>query len=243
MKKIVSFAARAAFATMLLAASGMAAAEVTPDEALLKLKEGNAAFAAGFTPGNSGNTTPNPTDFPNLRANSTPQARAVVAGGQHPYAIVLDCADSRVSPEIIFDKGLGELFVVRVAGNVVAPHELGSIEYAVEHLGAHLIVVLGHSKCGAVNATVGSLKPGTCVVSVPRGNIGSLVESIAPAVEHACHQHPADLLAASIDENVHTVEENILHKSAIVEEAVRMGHAKIVKGVYDLQDGLVHWME
>lgn len=242
MIKIVSFAARAVFATMLLAASGMAAAEVTPDEALVKLKEGNAAFATGFPRGVAGNPTPH--DFPNLRANSTPQARAVVAGGQHPYAIVLDCADSRLSPEIIFDKGLGELFVVRVAGNIVAPHQLGSIEYAVEHLGASLIVVLGHTKCGAVSATVGSLGTG-CIVQHVEGNIGSLVEAIAPAVEKACaHPDPAKtLLNQSIDENVHTVEHNILHNSSIIEHAVNLGHVKIVKGVYDLEDGLVHWME
>lgn len=241
MKGVVSFAARAVFATMLLAVSGWAAAEVTPDEALQRLKAGNAAFAAGFPQGNNGN--PSPKDFPHLRANSTPQARSVLAGGQHPYAVVLNCADSRLSPEIIFDKGLGELFVVRVAGNVVAPHQLGSIEYAVEHLGTPLIVVLGHSKCGAVNATVGSLQPGTCTVQRVEGNIGSLVESIAPAVEKACALHPANLLAASIDENVHDVTHNILHKSTIIEEAVHLGHVKIVKGVYDLEDGLVHWLE
>ncbi len=212
------------FVAMAMAVSGVAAAE-TPDEALHKLMAGNQSFVAG--------------NFANLEANSTPAVRQSLATGQHPYAIVLDCSDSRVAPEIIFDKGLGEIFVIRVAGNVVAPHQLGSIEYAIEHLGASLLVVLGHSKCGAVNATVGALKPGTCDVDAPEGNIGSLIESIAPAVERSCKTSPTDLLATSIDENVNLVAKRISKKSRIVEEAIFLGKLKMVKARYDLDDGVV----
>ena len=201
------------------------AGAVSPDEALEKLMAGNYAFTSG--------------DFANLASNSSPEARQALVAGQHPYAIVLDCSDSRLAPEIIFDKGLGEIFVVRVAGNIVAPHQLGSIEYAIEHLGASLVMVLGHSNCGAVIATIDSLKPGTCHVDAPEGNIGALVEAIAPAVERSCEHHAADLLAASIDENVQLVAKKIEKKSPIVREAVEAGHVKIVKARYDLKDGVV----
>lgn len=223
MKRVISVV-QALVVAIVMSVSGVAAA-VTPDEALLKLMDGNRKFTEG--------------NFANLLANSTQAVRQSLASGQKPYAIVLDCSDSRVAPELIFDKGLGEIFVIRVAGNVVAPHQLGSIEYAIEHLGASLVMVLGHSKCGAVNATVGALKPGTCEVDTPEGNIGSLIESIAPAVERSCRRYPVDLLAASIDENVNLVEKRILKKSPIVKEAILMGKIKMVKARYDLEDGVV----
>jgi carbonic anhydrase len=198
---------------------------VTPDAALAMLMEGNLSFNLG--------------NLANLQVNSKPKVREALVAGQHPYAVILDCSDSRVSPEIIFDKGLGEIFVIRVAGNVVAPHELGSIEYAVEHLGSPLIMVLGHSKCGAVTATVGALNQSTCTVASVEGNIGSLVESIAPAVENACNAHATNLLAASIDENVNLVAEKIVTDSPIVKDAVETSKVKIFKARYDLEDGIV----
>ena len=235
MKKIVSFAARAVFATMLLAAAGMAAANttgggVTADEALLRLKTGNAEFVAD--------------DHTHLLHNSTPAVRDEVALGQHPYAIVLDCADSRLSPEIIFNKGLGELFVVRVAGNILAPHQLGSIDYAVEHLGAKLIVVLGHSKCGAVNATVGALRAdGSCIVDATNDNIGSLVDAISPAVEKVCRSNGGTAtLEQSIDENVLHVAHKLFKKSPLVTEQVHLGNVKVIEARYDLHDGIVKWL-
>jgi carbonic anhydrase len=208
--------------------AGVASA-VTPDEALALLMDGNMSF-------NQGNLA-------NLQVNSKPKARQALAAGQHPYAIILDCSDSRVSPEIIFDKGLGEVFVIRVAGNVVAPHQLGSIEYAIEHLGSSLLMVLGHSKCGAVSATVQALKPSTCTVNVPEGNIGSLIESIAPAVENSCNAHATNLIAASIDENVKLVAEKIVADSDIVKEFLDNGKIKMVKARYDLEDGRVKLLE
>ena len=112
---------------------------VSPDEALQKLMEGNRQYVEGKM---------------THEAKSDTASRAALATSQKPYAIILSCADSRVPPEIVFDKGLGELFVVRVAGNVADPVVLGSVEYAAEHLGAPLVMVLGHERCGAVTATV-----------------------------------------------------------------------------------------
>jgi carbonic anhydrase len=228
MKKLKFLAAPMFVAALLISAGPATAATpggVTPDEALAKLMDGNAKFKQG--------------DMNNLLANSTQAVRQALAAGQHPYAIVLDCSDSRVSPEIIFDKGLGEIFVIRVAGNVVAPHQIGSIEYAIEHLGASLVMVLGHSHCGAVKATVESLAAGSCSVPPAKGNIGSLIDSIAPAVEKACMTNPADLLAASVDMNVEEVARRLEKKSAIVEEAILTGKIKLVKARYDLEDGVV----
>lgn len=226
MKKIVSFAARAAFATMLLAASSFAAAEVhaphhvTADEALALLLEGNAQYIQ--------------QDHSGLINASSAQQREEVAKGQHPYAIILECADSRVGSEIIFNKGLGEVFTIRVAGNVVAPHELGSIDYALDHIGTNLVVVLGHTKCGAVGATVASLTPG-CIVHSTKDNIGSLVDSIAPPVEKSCR---ANDLAHAVDENTRYVADKILQKSDSLR--LRGGNVKIVEAVYDLDTGLVN---
>jgi carbonic anhydrase len=190
---------------------------VTPDTALSLLMQGNAKFVRG--------------DLDNLERNSTAKVRQTVALGQHPYAIILACSDSRLSPEILFDKGLGEIFVVRVAGNVVAPHELGSIDYAIEHLGASLVMVLGHERCGAVTAAFNANGIGD------GSNIGSLVESIAPAVVET-KAHDGDV-EECIVENVKKVAESLEERSTIVKESVEAGHVKIVRAKYDLDDGKV----
>jgi carbonic anhydrase len=163
-----------------------------------------------------------------------------LAAGQKPFAVILTCSDSRVAPEILFDKGLGEIFVVRVAGNIVAPHELGSIEYALEHLGANLIVVLGHEKCGAVSATYGAYPTHV------EGNIGSLTESIYPAVDTVvAGTKPAGTVeqAAQVEEciveNIKLVSESLEAKSAIIKELVEKGETKIVRAKYDLDEGKV----
>jgi carbonic anhydrase len=213
---------------LVLSVAGVVAAEtaagVSPEDALANLMAGNEKFTQG--------------NLANLIINSKPAVREELVKGQHPYAVIVDCSDSRLAPEIIFDKGLGEIFVVRVAGNIVADHQLGSIEYAIEHLGARLVMVLGHSKCGAVNATVGALDKATCVVpeAAKEGKIGSLVTTIAPAVEKSCHDGAADLLGASINENVNMVAENI---EKALEETLKAKQGKIVKARYDLEDGVV----
>jgi carbonic anhydrase len=148
---------------------GAACVPLTADQAWTKMLDGNALRFKFDTP-------------TNLVALSAPTNRqALATNGQKPYAIVLTCSDSRVAPEILFDTGLGEIFVVRVAGNIVAPHELGSIEYAIEHLGTRLIVVLGHEKCGAVSAAY-DVHGDAATYSTLSTGIKSLVDSIDPAI-------------------------------------------------------------
>lgn len=167
-------------------------------------------------------------------------ARDVLSKGQKPYAIIVSCSDSRVPPELIFDEGLGEIFVVRVAGNVVDPVVLGSIEYGAEHLGSPLIVVLGHERCGAVTAAVEA-------TGKPEGNIGALIKKIAPAVKQARKQaagkDKTELVETAIDNNTRLVAANISKKSPVIKHLLKEGKVKIVMAKYDLDDGKVTKME
>ena len=200
---------------------------LTPDEALSRLIDGNKRYLEGKM---------------NSCGEATATARQSLAKGQKPYAIILSCSDSRVSPEIIFDKSLGEIFVVRVAGNVPDPIVLGSIEYAAEHLGSPLIMVLGHERCGAVTAAVDAK-------GKPEGNIGAIVKAIAPAVKLAkkeckdcskCDKHDkGKLVECAIDENVKLVAANLTRQSSILKKMVKEGKVKIVTAKYDLDDGKV----
>jgi carbonic anhydrase len=158
--------------------------------------------------------------------------RTAVASGQRPPAIVLSCADSRVPPEIVFDQGLGDLFVIRVAGNVVDDHILGSIEYAVEHLGAQLIMVLGHERCGAVTA---ALEPGE-----PHDHVASLLASIRAAL-------PAEKGADPVDTGVRA---NVLHSvgllsgsEPVLAPACRAHKLQVVGARYDLDSGEVELLK
>ncbi|HEY6011635.1 MAG TPA: carbonic anhydrase [Nitrospirota bacterium] len=159
--------------------------------------------------------------------------RSELVKGQHPSAVVLSCSDSRVPPELIFDQGLGDIFVVRVAGNVVDAVTLGSIEYAVEHLNTPLIIVMGHDKCGAVSAAVQG--------GAPEGNIGSIVAKIAPSVNKAkaAGKKGDDLLDAAIIENVRSVTANLTKDSAIIKHLVEEKKVKIVPAKYNLVSGKV----
>ena len=141
-----------------------------------------------------------------IRERSAPSIRETLSTGQKPYAIILSCSDSRVPPEIIFDKGLGEIFVVRVAGNIPDPVILGSIEYAAEHFGCPLIMVLGHNRCGAVTAAVESQ-------GHPHGNIGAIIKTITPAVKQARKDArgagKSDLVESAIDNNIKLVAKSL----------------------------------
>ncbi|MBK7866995.1 MAG: carbonic anhydrase [Ignavibacteriales bacterium] len=150
--------------------------------------------------------------------------------GQSPYAVILACSDSRVPPELVFDESLGKLFIVRLAGNVATPEAIGSIEYAVEHLHSQLIVVLGHSKCGAVTAAVngGHTTP----------NIEKLIHYIEPAVNEAKSMGDiADMVQLCVDLNVKHQIKHLTEKSPLLEEKVASGALLIVGGVYDLATG------
>jgi len=161
------------------------------------------------------------------------ERRAEVAGGQHPMAVILGCSDSRVPPEIIFDQGIGDLFVIRVAGNIINEAVIGSMEYAVEHLGVPLILVLGHQRCGAVEAAVkGGKAP---------GHVGSLIEAIQPAVEKAKNLS-GDFLDNTIRVHVEGTLEQLNVSKPILAERIKQGELKIIGGYYHLESGRVEFL-
>lgn len=206
-------------------AFGSGGVGVTAEEALQKLMDGNKRYVDSQLTGVK-------------LCDAT--MRQKLAKGQNPYAIIVSCSDSRVPPELIFDEGLGEIFVVRVAGNIVDPVVLGSVEYAAEHVGVPLVMVLGHERCGAVTATVDAK-------GKAEGNIGSIVKAIAPAVQKAKKNSKgldkSQLVEASADENVHLVAANMVKKSPVIRHLVMEGKLKIVKAKYDLDDGIVTLMD
>lgn len=192
---------------------------VSPDEALGRLKHGNAIFARGGA---------------NLILPTTARV-AELAKGQAPFAVVIGCADSRTAPELVFDCNLGELFVIRVAGSTVSREGLGSIVYAVEHLGAPLIVVLGHTKCGAVGAAVDVAKKH----SELHGALHEMVLPIIPAVLEAEEKHPADLQDAAIRQNVRGIAGRLKVADGVLAERIAEGRLKVVSACYDLATGVV----
>jgi carbonic anhydrase len=197
----------------LVLAADHPAASVSADNALAKLKEGNLRFATSEV----------------SQSKPTAARRAETAQAQHPFAIIVGCADSRIPPELVFDQNLGDLFVIRTAGNLVDDHALGSIEYAVAHAGARLIVGLGHTRCGAVTAALES--------DHAPGHIQSLVRDIQPAVK-AAKGKPGDALAAAITENAHQVAAQIKAKAALGDLAKEV---RIVSAIYDLDTGKIEW--
>src|SRR6266480_4611104 len=197
-----------------LSADAKAPAGPSADQALKMLQDGNARFVSGKL------------EHPNESA----ERRTEVAKGQHPYAVVLACADSRVGPEVIFDAGLGDLFVTRVAGNVVDDAMLGSIEYAIDHLGTPLVVVCGHQRCGAVQAAVDTVAAGT----PPPGHLAALIDPIRPAVTA---QKPGDdLMDRAVDANVRNMVAKI-NADEEVAHLVHEGKVKVVGGRYNLDTG------
>jgi len=160
--------------------------------------------------------------------------RREVAKEKYPHAIVLSCADSRVPPEIVFDQGLGDLFVVRVAGNVAGEKEIGSIEYAAEHLHAPLIVVMGHQRCGALQAAVGG--------GAAPCHIGSLIASLTPAVARVKGM-AGDTVDHAIHANVRMVADQLRENEPILGHLVKTGKVKVVGAYYSLDTGEVHWIE
>ncbi|MDQ2696965.1 MAG: carbonic anhydrase [Pseudomonadota bacterium] len=193
---------------------------LTPDEALQRLKEGNEHFVA-----NDG-----------VRQMDDASRRLEIARGQAPFAVLVGCSDSRVSPELLFGRGLGELFIVRVAGNTVDLAALGSVEYAVAELGVPLIVVLGHERCGAVAAAVAVVQENA---TFP-GSIGEMVEPIIPAVLKAQNME-GDLLDNSVRENIRRVVDRLENSEAVLRDPIEAGRLKIVGARYDLEEGKVEF--
>ncbi|MGD9947167.1 MAG: carbonic anhydrase [Desulfobulbus sp.] len=215
----------------LAVASGTGAA-MTAEEALQKLMAGNKNYVS---------------DKLTNQVQSNAAARIALATSQKPYAIILTCSDSRVPPELIFDKGLGEIFVIRVAGNVPDPIILGSIEYAAEHLGSPLMMVLGHERCGAVTAAVDA---GDKSTGSP--NIDAIVKEIKPSVAQAAHNcavckddkncaetHKKGFVECVIEANAKAVADDLTKGSAILKHLVEAKKLTIVAAKYDLDDGTV----
>ncbi|HQP52003.1 MAG TPA: carbonic anhydrase, partial [Syntrophorhabdaceae bacterium] len=161
--------------------------------------------------------------------NQTENRRKEVIKGQKPFAVIVGCSDSRIPPEIIFDQGIGDLFVIRVAGNIVDDVALGSVEYAVDHLGTKLVIVLGHGNCGAVTATVQG--------GEAHGHIGSIVRTIAPAVEKARAQ-TGDLIDNAIKINVALVVDEI-KSSSIIKKMLEQDSVRVAGAYYDIDSGKV----
>ena len=161
------------------------------------------------------------------------ELRNTLAKGQHPNVVVLACSDSRVAPELLFDQGLGDLFVVRSAGNIADKIGVGSIEYAVEHLGSSVLVVLGHTECGAVTAACSGEK-------MPTANLQAIVDKINPAVVRAAESSKGDaLLETAIKQNVHQSAKDILMGSEVLRHFVEDGKLTIIEAEYQLETGKV----
>ncbi len=206
-------------ACLLLLAGGVAVAKdpsvasVSPETALARLKVGNVRFVANAV----------------SKGKPTAARRAETAQTQHPFAIIVGCADSRTAPELVFDQNLGDLFVIRTAGNLVDDYGLGSIEYAVDHLGTRLVVVLGHERCGAVKAALAS--------ATAPGHVNSLVRDIQQAVE-ATKTEKGDRLANTVKANARLTAEKIRKEAELGEHK---SEVRIVTGYYDLDTGVVEW--
>lgn len=197
--------------------------------ALQRLKDGNRRFVAG----DAGQGT----QLNHMR-------RSELVAGQKPFAVILGCSDSRVPAELVFDQGLGDLFVIRVAGNIVAPSQVGSVEFAVERFDTPLVVVLGHSQCGAITATVEALERPSETRSL---NMGSIVERIRPCVETLLetdlrHDHDA-LVQHAVRANIRASAHQLRHGSRIIEELIGKDRLLIVGAEYSLESGLVEFFD
>ncbi|SHI12929.1 carbonic anhydrase [Desulfosporosinus lacus] len=189
----------------------------SPNEAKQLLLDGNERFTAGK---------------PLSKDLSFARRSELMKNGQHPFAVILSCSDSRVPPELLFDQALGDLFVIRIAGNVVTPVELGSVEYAVEHLNTPLVVVLGHEECGAVTAAVQN--------GETHGSITAILDKIKPAVDRATAMgaSKSELIAKSAELNVQNAKIDIL-KSPIIEERLKANQVSVLGIMYDLDEGVL----
>jgi carbonic anhydrase len=203
---------------------------ITAQEALVRLQTGNQRFVS---------------DTCNRATLSTRARRCELASGQAPFAVILGCSDSRVPAEIIFDQGLGDLFVIRVAGNIVAPSQVGSIELAVERYGTPLVVVLGHSCCGAIAATIEELShPSKC----PSRNLGSILNRIRPALEHLLPAPPGHdpqaLIREAVRANIRASASQLRHgASEVLERCLCSNHVLIIGAEYSLESGEVDFFD
>lgn len=201
---------------------------ISAADALERLREGNRRFVDGES---ATDTTTSHLQRPDM------------AGGQNPFAIVLACSDSRVPTELIFDQGIGDLFVIRVAGNVVAPSQVGSVEYAATQFDTRLVVVLGHSNCGAVIATVKELAKKEAHRSP---NLRAIVDRIRPAVEpiltDAIDDESQYVIGAAVRANVDQSVERLKHGSLVIENLIENGSLQIVGAEYSIESGRIEFL-
>lgn len=202
---------------------------ITASAALQRLKEGNKRFVSGVR---------------SIDTLIRQTQRSEFLDGQEPFAIILGCSDSRVPAEIVFDQGLGDLFVIRVAGNIVAPSQIGSIEFAAERFGTQLVVVLGHSMCGAVIATIDELEQPSNDRSA---NVLSIVNrirpSVAPLYNTSLRNDPDELLNAAIRANILTATNHLRHGSQVLEQLILNNKLTVVGAEYSLETGIVEFLE
>jgi carbonic anhydrase len=202
---------------------------ISAREALARLREGNGRFASGVRGGD---------------ALASQARRSQLAAGQEPFAIILGCSDSRVPAEIVFDQGLGDLFVIRVAGNIVAPSQIGSVEFAAERFGTRLVVVLGHTRCGAVQATIEALQQPTANQS---RNLRSIVDRVRPSVEALLatelSRDPEVLARNAVRANVRISASQLRHGSELLEQLIRSDGLVVVGAEYSLETGVVDFFD
>ena len=198
-------------------------------EALQRLREGNARFVSGER---------------SVDILTSPSRRSELASGQEPFAIILGCSDSRVPAEIVFDQGLGDLFVIRVAGNIVAPSQIGSVEFAAERFHTRLVVVLGHSQCGAIQATLEELQQPTEKQS---RHMHTIVDRIRPSVEGLLStelRHDREMLVRhSVRANVRISANHLRHGSDVLEELIARNGLVVVGAEYSLETGVVDFFD
>src|SRR5262245_26245131 len=201
---------------------------LTALEALARLREGNRRFVA--------NLSAAPTDHQARRSE--------LVSGQEPFAIILGCSDSRVPAELVFDQGFGDLFVIRIAGNIVAPSQIGSVEFAAARFGTRLVVVLGHSQCGAVTATLDELLGRATTESK---NLRSIVDRVRPAVETLLEAPPIEgeraLIREAVLANVRASVDQLRHGSELLERLIETDGLLVVGAKYSLETGVVTFLE
>lgn len=202
---------------------------ISADEALQRLREGNLRFAS------------------DVRTSDTflnQSRRAELAKNQEPFAIILGCSDSRVPAEIVFDQGLGDLFVIRVAGNIVAPSLVGSVEFAAERFGTRLVVVLGHSECGAIVATLEELRRPTENQS---RNLQAIVDRVRPSVEGllaaGLGSDPDTLVKLAVRANIRASADHLRHGSQVLEQLIQNDSLRVVGAEYSLDTGIVDFFD
>lgn len=197
---------------------------LTPEQALQRLVDGNRRFREA-----------------NGNSSARSWSRHLATAAQRPFAIVLGCSDSRTPVEILFDEGFGDLFVVRIAGNIVAPSVVGSIEFAASQFGTRLVVVMGHTRCGAVAATVKAIETG---LGPESRNIRSITDRIAPHIEGLVRLgDPAGVIREAVRANARASADHLRHGSRLIEEMVVSGQLMVVSAEYDLETGAVEFLD